>query len=262
MESLHNSQAEKISKNTETAYTLYGIYKVKDRATFYLPNNTIVLERATDDKFTYRRTNQNGTVEKLLSIRTQDLEMEFVPTLPIYVPSYKTDFVFLRLSKPVFVSRNSKTEVFVSMPIEMGLFFTGNEMREYFDVFACEPSSSRYALYGDPDKGKLCKFATVMPLAQEEMARPYFEGRLRVKIQNELDTGISIGKIVFPVRDHEIHYRYADAAYDDLNLIVKERLGVQIAEVVQSGNMPQGWSTSPRTMKKTDIKFTMEMGFD
>ncbi|MDE1830499.1 MAG: DUF432 domain-containing protein [Thaumarchaeota archaeon] len=144
-------------------------------------------------------------------------------TTPIYVPSYKTDFIFLRLTKPVFVSRNSTTEIIFSVPIEIGLFFTGSEMREYFDVFTCEPSRSKYALYGQSDKGKLCKFAMVVPNAGKVTARSYLEGKLCIKIQNELDTGISIGKIVFPILDHNICYHKADAVYDDLNLIVKER---------------------------------------
>ena len=261
MERLHDSQ--KVSQDDKANRTPYGTYEVRDTASFVLPNNEITLERASADKFLYKRTGKNGTVEKILTIRTGNLEMEVVPTMPVYIPSYKTDFVFLRLDKPVFVSRNSATEIFASVPIEIGLFFTGSEIREYFDVFACEASCSRYALYGQPDKGKLCKFAVVTPHPNENEPVPYVEGGMRIIIQNELETGISVGKVVLPIRDHDISYHGINAVYDDLKLVVKERLGVQIAEILQQPRATQkGWQVSPRTMKKTDIKFTMEMGFD
>ncbi|HEX5358764.1 MAG TPA: DUF432 domain-containing protein, partial [Candidatus Nitrosotalea sp.] len=114
------------------------------------------------DKFHYKRMNSNCVVEKIITIRTDDLEMEFVPTHPLYTPSYKTDYMFLRFMQPIFVSRNSVTDIFVSVPIEIGLYFTGNAIREPFDVFSCEPAYSRYALYGDPDQGTICKYAKVM----------------------------------------------------------------------------------------------------
>ena len=241
----------------------YGIHVVKDKLEFQIPNNSISLKRANDDKFFYKRTGPFGTLEKLISIRTSDLEMEFVPTHPIYTPSYKTDYMFLRLSKPVFVSRNSKTEIFVSIPVEIGLFFTGNKIREYFDVFSCNDDYSRYALYGQPDQGILCKFANVVPEAKVPENLEFVHGRLKVIVNNELDTGVSIGKVVFPIRDHDVYYNKFDSAYDDLEIIIKDRLGVQVVEIVQQDNTgPKKWARSPRTMEKADVKFSMEMGFD
>lgn len=263
MTSLHKSSPSSISKNLGDDYTQYGIYTVNDGAEFRFPNNVITLKRASRDKFLYSRKSHDTLIEKLLSIRTPDLEMEAVPTLPLYVPSYKTDYMFLRLSKPIFVSRNSSTEVFALIPIEIGLFFTGNEVREYFDVFACEPRGSKYALYGQPDQGKLCKFATIIPHAIEKEALPYVEGKLKIIINNELDTGVSLGKIVFPIRDHEVYYNQSAASYDNLKITIKEKVGVKIAEVTQQDNTgPDGWHSSPITMKKTELKFLMEMGFD
>lgn len=263
MTSLHKSSSSSISENRGVDYTQYGIYTINDSEEFRFPNNVITLKRASKDKFLYNRKSHDTLIEKLLSIRTPDLEMEAVPTLPLYVPSYKTDYMFMRLSKPVFVSRNSSTEVFVSIPIEIGLFFTGSEMREYFDVFACEPRGSKYALYGQPDHGKICKFATVTPHAIEKETLSYVEGRLKIIIDNELDIGISLGKIVFPIRDHEVYYNQSAASYDDLKMVVKEKVGVKIAEITQQDSTgPNGWHSSPITMKKTDLKFLMEMGFD
>ncbi|MGI0102000.1 MAG: DUF432 domain-containing protein [Nitrosotalea sp.] len=263
MTSLHKSSPSSTSENHGIDYTQYGKYIVNDSVEFRFPNNIVTLKRVSKDKFLYNRKSHDILIEKLLSIRTPDLEIEVVPTLPLYVPSYKTDYMFLRLSKSIFVSRNSSTEIFVSVPIEIGLFFTGNEIREYFDVFACEPRGSKYALYGQPDNGNLCKFATVTPNAVEKDALYYLEGQLKIIIDNEFDTGISLGRIVFPISDHEVYYNQSAASYDDLRIEIKERLGVEIVEVIQQDDTgPNGWHKSPRTMKKTDFKFLMEKGFD
>lgn len=255
----HNSDfPEKIVDNFE-----YGIHTVKEKLEFCLPHNTILLERMSKDKFHYKRMNSNCVVEKIITIRTDDLEMEFVPTHPLYTPSYKTDYMFLRFMQPIFVSRNSVTDIFVSVPIEIGLYFTGNAIREPFDVFSCEPAYSRYALYGDPDQGTICKYAKVMIQTQNDKFIPYIQGGLKITIDNELDNGISLGKIVFPIQDHDIYYNRVDAAYDDLRINVKDRLGVEIVDVVQQNETgPKYWSKSPRLKKITDIKFAMEKGFD
>ena len=221
------------------------------------------MKRDGQDKFQYKRVGRNVTVEKLISIRTKDLEMEVVPIHPLFTPSYKTEFMFLRLLKQVFVSRNSTTEFYASVPIEIGLFFTGSEIREYFDVFSCEHSHSKYALYGDPDQGKLCKFAKVMPEVSDVVSTPFIHGNLKIVVDNQLDVGVSMGKVVFPLRDHDVYYAHLNASYDDLKITLKERLGIQIGDIVQhEDSFKDGWTKSPRTMKKTDYKFSMEKGFD
>ena len=250
--------SEKIVGNFE-----YGIHTIKEKLEFCLPDTTILLERMNEDKFRYKRVNSSSVVEKIISVRTPNLEMEFVPTHPLYTPSYKTDYMFLRLMQPIFVSRNSVTDIFVSVPIEIGLYFTGNEIREPFDVFSCESAYSRYALYGNPDQGTICKYAKTMLQTHDDKFTPYIHGGLKITINNELDIGISLGKIVFPIQDHDIYYNHIDAVYDDLKINVKDRLGVEIVDIVQQNETgPRDWPKSPRLKKITDIKFAMEKGFD
>ncbi|HEX5456812.1 MAG TPA: DUF432 domain-containing protein [Candidatus Nitrosotalea sp.] len=262
MVSISESPDTKFSINNTDNFE-YGVHTINEKIEFHLPHNSITIERVSNDKFRYKRTTINGIVEKIIAVRTENLEMEFVPTHPLYTPSFKTDFMFLRLMQPIFVSRNSVTDIFVSIPIEIGLFFTGNDIREPFDVFSCEPSYSRYALYGDPDQGTLCKYAKVMIQTQEERCNQYIHGGLKITIDNELDTGISLGKIVFPIQDHDIYYNRVEADYDDLKINVKDRLGIEIVDIVQQNETgPKEWSKSPRLKKSTDIKFAMENGFD
>lgn len=257
------SQKDPVPEGPADGKLGFGVYVIRDSARFHVLDNVISFERESRDKFSYRREGPSGKVEKLISVRTGDLEIEIVPTHPIHTPSYKTDYMFLRLSKEIFVSRNSVTEFFLVVPIEVGLFFTGSEIREYFDIFSCKPDCSRYALYGQPETGKLCKFARVVPNAHEQGPSSYVHGRLRVVVENELGVGAPIGRMVFPIRDHDVYYSGSLAAFDDLRMVLKERMGLKIAEMVQQeGTGPAGWARSPRTTEKTSLKFSMEVGFD
>ena len=241
----------------------YGVHVIEDVARFQVMGETIEFARAGSDKFSYMRRGPGGVVEKLISVRTPNLEIEIVTTHPIFTPSYKTDYLFLRLSKQVFVSRESTTDLFLTVPIEIGLFFTGSEIREYFDIFSCEQANSRYALYGQPELGRLCKFARVEPCTSWAEPVPYVYGRLKVVIKNEMGVGTSIGRIVFPIRDHDVYYSGNLSAFDDLKIVIRERMGIKTADVIQqNGTGPSGWKRSPRTMERTDFKFSMEMGYD
>lgn len=262
MESLSDPPNENLSTNIVDALE-YGTHTVKEKLEFCLPDNSIIIERVSADKFRYRRMTSSGIVEKIIAVRMPNLEIEFVPIHSLYTPSFKTDYMFLRLMQPIFVSRNSVTDIFVSVPIEIGLFFTGNEIREPFDIFSCAPSCSRYALYGDPDQGTLCKYAKVVIHTRKEKLDRYICGGLKITIDNELGTGISLGKVVFPLQDHDIYYNNVDAVYDDLKIDVRDRLGIEVVDVMQQNETgPKEWSKSPRLKKQTDIKFAMEKGFD
>ncbi len=93
----------------------------------------------------------------MISVRTKNLEIEFVPSFPIHVPAYRTDFVFLKLLKSIFISMKSTTEFYVPIPIENVIFFSGHEIHEHVDVFSCVPDNSRFGLYGPLEKGKQSK---------------------------------------------------------------------------------------------------------
>lgn len=259
-----NSVSEKkdfVESRSESSQ--YGHYSIENNLKLTLPNAVVRFERISKDKYSYMREVSHGNlVEKIISIRTKNLEVEFVPTYPIHVPAYRTDFMFLRFVRPIFVSMKSSTEIYVPVPIENSLFFAGHEMREHVDVFACFPVSSRFGLYGPPENGKLCKFAKAPIYTEEEKLEPFLFASMKVLIKNELETGVQFGKIVFPVTNLDLYYRANEAVFDNLTVTIKERLGVQHAEIDHLESVLTSWKKAPRHMEKTEHKFSMEMGFD
>ena len=259
-------ESPKISLNDNSHisdnFSKYGKHEIENSLEFDLPATKIKFSKLGEGRFSYRRTNfQNQNVEKIIATRTKNLEIEIAPALPIHLPAYKTDFMFLRLATPLHISRSTSTKLSVSMPIEIGIYTTDDETVHPVDYLLCPPSYSKYGLYGQPEAGRLCNYAKITIDANEKVT-PFAFGTMQLKIHNELQKGVSIGRLVFPITDHDIYYSDNSAVFDPLEVIVKERMGFEFVEMKNlSKNLPK-WSNAPRDMPKTDYKFSMENGFD
>lgn len=259
-----SGHAENIfDKNSRNNFSNYGRYVVDDSLTLTLPNTKIHFRRISDDKYSYSRENtQSGVFESIISVRTENLEFVFVPSFPIHIPAYRTDYVFLKLTKPIFISMKSSTAAYVPVPIENAIFFTGNEIREHIDVFSCVPDMSRFGLYGAPENGKLAKIAKTDLEFQDVDFEPFLYAKMKVMIENDLKVGFRLGKLVFPVTNHDLYYRKNTAVFDPLKIIMKDRLGVDYPDVRCEDLLLDGWEKAPRHAEKTIHEFSMNAGFE
>jgi len=244
-------------------FSKYGRYSVKDRLELEFPNTKIIISSIDNEKFSYQRTNsENESTNKIISAKSPGFGIEIAPVIPVNLPKHKTDFLFLRLIEKLFLNKNASTEVFIPLPIEIGVFYVEHDKAEPFDFFTCDPFHSRYGLYGPPEEGKLCKYAKVSLMSANEES-PFVYAKMKVFVHNELDKGVSLGKIVFPVTDHELYYKDANVLVDNLKVAIKHRGALELVGVIQDTvKKPDGWTKSPTHRHKTDYKFSMEKGFD
>lgn len=250
------------NSSVSEGFSKYGKYEVENELEINLPAIKIKFSKLGEGKFSYIRTNpQNENVEKVIAVRTKNLEIEIAPALPIHLPAYKTDFMFLRLAAPLHIGRNASTELGIVIPTEIGIYSTDKEAVHPIEYILCPPSYSKYGLYGQPETGRLCKYAKITLDANEKM-QPFAFGTMQMKVRNELHKGVSISRIVFPITDHDIYYSDTMVVLDPLEVIVKERLGFDFLEMKNSTkNLPK-WAKASRDISKTDYKFSMENGFD
>lgn len=254
-------ESNKISKSTDFKF---GNQVIKKDATICISKNEIQISKIDRDQFSYARKDSENTVtRKTIHCKTKDLEIKLVPILPLHLPTYKTDFVLLRFTEPIFVSGKFTTELTIPFPIEIGVFLINGEHADILDCFSCEPSYSRFALYGTPEEGKLCKYAKIPSFFDKNTLSSLAHASLRVVVENELEESASIGKIIVPASDHDLYYNDENVIMNDLKIMIRNRGGLKIIEVVQKQiTKPDNWSLSPRNVKKTDYKFAMEWGFD
>ena len=259
-------------KNQESErYSTYGEYTIVEKLELKFPKTEITIERKSENQFSYYRKNSQGKITNKIIPRTgKDLKIELAPILPLNLPAKKThDLMFLRLAKPIYVGKNSNIDILVQFPIEIGVYVTNTDgSNDFFDCFTCEPMHSRFALYGTPEFGNLCMYSKVGIVDKSEND-PYIYAFMKVSISNQLTNGVSIGKLVFPVTNHNIYYKNEDsvAHIDDIKASVQKGYKDDVLEIehmAYSDKSKEQWKLAPNpsVSSNNNGKFVMERGFD
>jgi len=258
-----------MNAENQQEYSNYGEYSVSDKLELSLPKTQIIIEKK-ENRFSYYRKNSEGQeITKSIPSKKEKVRIEIAPILPLNLPAKKTnDLIFLRLAESIFVEKNSKADILVQFPIEIGVFVVNSDgSKDFFDCFTCKPMHSRFALYGTPDNGKLCMYGKVSLLEESTKPEPYIFAKIRITITNELNEGASVGKIVFPVTHHNIYYMNSasDAHIDDIEAFIKKESTLKIMKIkhVEYSKKDNNWKLAPRADTKAEKrKFEMDRGFD
>lgn len=256
------SQANRVSE-AQNPYTPFGKYDVNGISVLSVPNNIMTISAIGENKFSYVRKNtQDETIKKIINTDSDLFQIELAPLLPLYDPSYKTDFFFLRFMEQLLVAEDSSANLSIPFPIEIGLYLVGKTGNGLVDSFSCDPANSRFALYGTPEEGRLCKYAQVSYEGKCD-PQPYVHAEFEIRIINELEEAASVGKIVFPASDHDLYFDGNKASLDGLVAKIKNRVGLHVIETIQNPiSKPDRWALASRAKEKTDYKYSMERGFD
>jgi len=240
----------------------FGIYQVSDSLDLKLRTVEIKIERVGDHAFSYiRKDSENNIVEKIIPSKDNKLLIEITPIRPLNYPARRTNYLYLNFDKEIFLSEGSAASVFVQCPIEIGIFLVHDSHKDSLDWFTCDPSSSRFGLFGPPDSGRLCKYFPVQVVESHEESDPFLNCVLQVILENQLDIGHPVSKIVFPVTDHNLYYKGAKSAIDSLKLTLRKRGLVKFGDVQTSSFSESGWTKSP-SWEATTTTQSMEMGLD
>ena len=105
-------------------YDIIGdIHGHADELELLLPNTSIKFHRISDNAFSYFRKNSEGKiVEKIIPVKSNDLKIELAPIRPLNYPARRTNHVFLKFDKEIYLSENSAASIFIHCPIEIGIF--------------------------------------------------------------------------------------------------------------------------------------------
>ena len=246
---------------TDNNFSKYGVYTITDSLELTLPNTKIRIERIGEKAFSYTRKNSEDEIsEKIIPSKSNEIKLELAPIRPLNHPARRTGYVFLNFDKNIFLSKESAATVFVQCPIEIGLFLVHNSHRDSLDWITCNPDNSRFGLYGPPDSGTLCKYA-VVPMAEDmEDSISYVNGILKVDLENKLNSGQSINRIIFPITDNSIYYSDSKAILDGIKVTLRKRAVVSIADV-KVDPISTDWVKAP-TWDDTTTTESMEMGLE
>ena len=246
---------------SENNFSKYGLYTITDSLELTLPQTEIRVERIANNAFSFIRKNFEGEIsEKVIPTKSNELKIELAPIRPLNHPARRTNHVFLKFAKDIFLSENSAANVYVHCPIEIGIFLIHNSHKDSLDWITCNPDNSRFGLYGSPDNGTLCKYAEVSMAKDMDDSIPYINGVMKILVENNLSSGQSISKVIFPITDNSIYYSDSKAKIDGIKVTLRKRAVVSIADV-KIDPLSTDWKKSP-TWEDTTTTTSMEMGLE
>ena len=242
-------------------YSKYGIYTIFDSEDILLPNIEIKIKRISENVFSYNRKDTEDNIsEQMIPTKSNKLTIELSPIRPLNYPARRTNYVYLDLDTPIFLSEGSAATIFARCPIEIGVFIVHDKHKDSLDWFTCDPVSSRFGLYGLPESGTLCKYAKSEIVESYEDSIPFVNAVLKINLQNDLDEGHSISKIVFPISDNSIYYKNSRAIIDSVTAVLRRKLTLEILDVF-SKPAQTDWTLAPTYESTIPVK-RMDMGVD
>ena len=253
----------------ENNYSKFGQYNISEKLDLQLPKTEIHMTRKEDQRLAYYRKNSiNQEIRKSIPQSNQSVQLELCPILPLHLPSKIThDLIFLRLTESIFVEKKSTINFIIQFPIEIGIFIINSKdgSKQLFDCFTCEPMHSRFALYGTSENGKLCMYSKVDLLGNNDV-NSYIFAKMKVTMINELDQGVFVKKLVFPITDYTIYYdeKSSEVHIDDIEGVIKLDVHKEIIKISKVDYVSKNKDLKQVSYSSTkDNKpFVMDKGFD
>ena len=243
-------------------YSKYGFYEIDEKLELFFPSVEVRISKDDEGNFSYLRKDSEGNMtEKIIPSISKKIKIEVAPIRPLNYPARRTNFVYLKFDKEVFLSEGTSTSFLVRCPVEVGIFLVHNSRKDSMDWFTCDPSSSRFGLYGSPDTGKLCKYYKVPIVKNEFDSELHLSCVMKVSFENLLERGYSITKAIFPITDHLLYYKGEKSQLDSLKVTLRKRMAVEYVETAEIRLTQTDWIQSPSWEKDTQTP-SMEMGLE
>ncbi len=245
---------------SDNNYSQYGVYDITEEIELQFPKTQIRIKRISEKVFSYYRKNSEDKItEKIIPLKTENMKIELAPIRPLNHPARRTQHMILNFDREIHLMQDSAVKIFAQCPIEIGLFLIGENISP-LDYFTCAPISSRFGLHGATDNGMLCKYASSEIVESPSESIPYYNGVMSVTIQNNLNTGQNIKKVVFSITDNSVYYQQNMAVLDGITVVMKKRGKSNIADV-KAQSTETRWQKSP-TWEATTVSQVLEMGLE
>ena len=171
--------------------------------------------------YRYTRDLAGDRVEKAISVGLSRLLVH--PVEPFNTGSGVAGH--LEVEFPQLILEAGATEtVFLTFPIEIGVFVEGLRDTEILDVFSVE--RVKYALYGSPNRGVITRFARSLRHREAPPVDRTREGVIKLSIRNTLSEWAKVSRVVLD--EAEMHLYVADFT---AMVAVMRITGREVAEV-------------------------------
>jgi hypothetical protein len=133
------------------------------------------------------------------------------PTPALLTPLRVANNVYLKFASPVVVDQRSEVVMYSKIPIEIGVYKQTEDEEMLIDAFSLR--LQKYALYGPPESGVVCRYAEeqVNPDKNQVLPEKYHEALVRIKIRNDIDNIVKVSKVIIPLNDVILDHAHDDS---------------------------------------------------
>ncbi|MCF7911971.1 MAG: DUF432 domain-containing protein [Candidatus Cloacimonetes bacterium] len=154
------------------------------------------------NSFSYLRNCAGNIVEKLILMNLSDILI--APVEPINLPSPVASYLMIEFAREIMLEPETKQTVYLTFPIETGVFVGKKGKFELLDVFTF--TKPRYTLYGEPRNGFICKYWKSRIFLEEPETDPMVEGIIKLDIDNASHEWVTVNKALFNGVGMKIYY--------------------------------------------------------
>ena len=154
------------------------------------------------DMHLYKREHPYDKVEKVLLLSKGKILVN--PIEPLNTPKDITSNLLIEFERSVVVGPKITQKIYITFPVEIGIFISENKNFEILDVFTLV--LQKFTLYGDPRSGLICKYWKSDVYSSIPTRNPIFEGIIELNIINDTLRWVEINKAVFNAYYMKIYY--------------------------------------------------------
>ncbi|WP_298667925.1 DUF432 domain-containing protein [uncultured Methanofollis sp.] len=178
---------------------MYGTY---DLSFSYQKDGLDLSIEPQDGKYLYRRTLNGQT--KTRTLLSSGGRLIINPVEPLNLPKEICQTLLVEFD-PLAIEPGAEQMIYLTFPIEIGVFVAGRGNLELLDIFSW--NNQKYTLYGSSEKGVIARWwpatARSSPAADLD---PLKEGLLSLEIANTTREWVDISKVVLDGSAMKIYY--------------------------------------------------------
>lgn len=161
----------------------------------------ITIVAGTAGAYSYRRYSAGELAAEttIISDSGDGVVVGIFPIAPLLTPKQVAKNVYIKFRSPVVMDQRSDAVVYTKIPIEIGVYRQSDDEELLIDAFSLAPQ--KYALYGSPEAGTVCRFSESETSTTETgiSAEKYTEATVRIRISNAIDNIVRVSKVIVPM---------------------------------------------------------------
>jgi hypothetical protein len=201
-----------------------------------------------------------GTDEINKTILTDAKNVLITPVEPMNIPKQISTNLLVKLDQPLIVEPKKTQNVYLSFPVEIGVFITEQNCSKLIDVFTFV--KNKYSLYGTPKTGVVCKYWKSKIYSEIPALDPIHKGVLKLTITNRTPKWMEINNIVFYGYGMEIYYNRDLVSMVGTMKIISEKIAeTDVIDAALRKGMWRALETFPVSLiPLAEKKYVMEEG--